>query len=77
MILFIYSVYMFFFEIFSKLYVMSSVVKLKIFIFTVINGYHKTRNRRIEFYFSNEYFILVYNKTILKTINTKSVFDEM
>ena len=46
-------------------------------LFTAIHGYHIIRNSSNEFYLANEYFIILHNKIILKTIDTKAVFDEM
>ena len=45
--------------------------------FTKIHRYHRIRNRRNDIYFVKYYFISVHNKSILKTINTQMVFDEM
>ena len=44
---------------------------------TVIHGYNRTRNRRIDLYLSKYYFILVQNKKTLKKMNMQTVFDEM
>ena len=57
---------------------MSLVVKLIMDdFFTEIHGYHIISNRRNDFSFVEYYFILVHNKTILKTINMQTVIDEM
>ena len=39
--------------------------------------YHKIRNWRNGFYFTNDHFIIVHLKTVLNTIDTKMVFDEI
>ena len=44
---------------------------------TEIHGYHIIMNRRNGLSFTDDYFILVHNKTILKTINMQTVSDEM
>ena len=57
---------------------MSLVVKLIMDgFFTEIHGYHIISNRRNDFSFVEYYFILVHNKTILKTINMQTVIYEM
>ena len=73
-----YILFIFFYENYSNFDVMSSFVKLMMdFFLTKIIRYHISINRRNDFYFEKYYFILVHNKTILKTINMQMVFDEM
>ena len=45
--------------------------------FTAIHSYHRISNSRNYFSFEKYYLIIVHNKTILKKINTQTVFDEM
>ena len=61
----------------SILDVMSSVVKLMMGFLAEIHGYHRIRNMSNDLFFANDYFILVHLKTILKTIDMKTFFDEM
>ena len=42
-----------------------------------IHGYHIISNSINYFSFVNDYFIIVPNKNILKTINVQTVSDEM
>ena len=73
-----YRLLIFFLEKNSNLYVMSSVVKLMMdSFFTAIHSYHRISNSRNYFSFEKYYLIIVHNKTILKKINTQTVFDEM
>ena len=47
------------------------------FFLTKIHGDHRISNMRNDLSFVNECFIIVHNKTILKKIGMKTVFDEM
>ena len=45
--------------------------------FTAIQWYHRSSNRSNGLSFFNEYSIIVHNKTILKTVEMKAIFDEI
>ena len=73
-----YILLIFFYENNSNLDVMSSVVKLMMYSFFDNNRiFHRIRNRRNELSFVGYYFIIVNNKTVLKTSNMQTVYDEM
>ena len=51
--------------------------KINVRFLTEIHKYHRIRKRSNGILSVNKYFIIVYNKTVLKTINMKNIFEQM